>query len=147
MSMRLPGAPSCARERRGATAGFSLVEVLVALVVIGLALAAAAGVLRTGLLGHEAASGADAALALAEEKIAAAGVTEPLRPGHRGGVFADRFQWQVSVEPYREKSSLDIDKSISEVQLYRIAVTVAWRDGSRQRQLALDTLRLGAAPP
>lgn len=137
--------PSCGLNRRAA-AGFSLIEVLVALIVTGLALAAAAGVFRTGLLGHEAAAGTDAALALAEEKIATAGVTEPLRPGHRAGLFGERFQWQVSIEPYQEKSSAGFDQPLPDLQLYRIAVTVAWRDGHRQRALALDTLRLGAPP-
>ena len=144
--MQLPGAPTCGRNRRG-SAGFSLVEVLVALVITGLALAAAAGVFRTGLLGHEAAAGADAALALAEEKIAAAGITEPLRPGRSAGLFGDRFQWQVSIEPYQQKSSADSDQPLPDLQLYRVAVTVAWRDGHRQRQMALDTLRLGPPPP
>ena len=146
MSMRLPGVPSCGRDR-SAAAGFSLVEVLVALVITGLALAAAAGVFRTGLLGHEIAVGADAALALAEEKITAAGVTEPLRPGRSAGLFGERFQWQVSIEPYREKSDGGFDQLLPDLQLYRIVVTVAWRDGHRQRALALDTLRLGPPPP
>jgi len=140
--------PSCGRDRRrSAIGGFSLIEVLVALVITGLALAAAAGVFRTGLLGHELAASSDMALALAEEKIAAAGITEPLRTGRSGGLFANRFQWQLSVEPYRDESSAGFDRPLVELQLYRIAVTVAWRDGHRQRALALDTLRLGAPPP
>ena len=147
MSMRLPGVRFCGRDRCGGAAGFSLVEVLVALVIVGLALAAASGVFRTGLLGHEMAAGADAALALAEEKVAAAGVTEPLRPGRSAGLFGDRFEWQLSIEPYEDKSSADFDQPLPDLRLYRIAVTVAWRDGRRQRQLALDTLRLGPPPP
>jgi len=147
MSMRLPGVPSCGRNRPRSAGGFSLIEVLVALVITGLALAAAAGVFRTGLFGHELAAGSDMALALAEEKIAAAGVTEPLRTGRSGGLFATRFQWQLSVEPYRDESSAGFDRPLVELQLYRVAVTVAWRDGHRQRALALDTLRLGVPPP
>jgi len=121
MSMRLPGVPSCGRNRPRSAGGFSLIEVLVALVITG--------------------------LALTEEKIAAAGVTEPLRTGRSGGLFATRFQWQLSVEPYRDESSAGFDRPLVELQLYRVAVTVAWRDGHRQRALALDTLRLGVPPP
>lgn len=147
MSMRLPGAPFSGPERPTRERGFSLVEVLIALVVVAAALAVAGGVFRTGLLGHEVAVGTDAALALAEEKIAAAGVIEPLRPGRSAGLFANRFQWQVAIELYREKSTSDFDQPASDLQLYRVAVTVNWRDGSRQRALALDTLRLGPPPP
>ncbi|HEX6440552.1 MAG TPA: prepilin-type N-terminal cleavage/methylation domain-containing protein [Stellaceae bacterium] len=134
-------------DRDTGSGGFSLIEVLAALVVIGLALAVAGGVFRTGLLGHEVAVGSDGALALAEEKIASVGVTEPLRPGRSVGLFGSRFQWQVSIEPYQEKSGTDFDQPASDLQLYRIAVTVSWRDGRRQRALALDTLRLGPPPP
>jgi general secretion pathway protein I len=147
MSMRLLGVRSCGPERNSGAGGFSLIEVMAALVVIGLALAAAGGVFRTGLLGHEVAAGADAALALAEEKIASAGVTEPLRPGRSGGLFGNRFQWQVSIEPYQEKPSTGFDQPASDFQLYRVAVTVSWRDGRRPRALGLDTLRLGPPPP
>jgi general secretion pathway protein I len=147
MSMRLPDVRSCGPDRNIRAGGFSLIEVLAALVVIGFALAAAGGVFRTGLLGHEVAAGADAALALADEKMASAGVTEPLRPGRSGGLFGNRFQWQVSIEPYQENSSTGFDQPTSDLQLYRIAVMVSWRDGRRQRALALDTLRLGPAPP
>lgn len=145
--MRLPDVQYCGPDRISRAGGFSLIEVLAALVIIGLALAAAGGVFRTGLLGHEVAVGADAALALAEEKIASAGVTEPLRPGRSDGLFGNRFQWQVSIEPYQEKSSTDFDQPAPDLQLYRIAVTVSWRDGRRQRALALDTLRIGSPPP
>jgi len=144
--MRLPDVRSCGPDRNTGAGGFSLIEVLAALVVVGLALAAAGGVFRTGLLGHEVAVGADAALALAEEKIASAGVSEPLRPGRSGGLFGNRFQWQVSIESYQEASSTGFEQPGSTLQLYRIAVTVSWRDGPRQRALALDTLRLGAMP-
>ena len=137
----------CGPDRNTGAGGFSLIEVLAALVVVGLALAAAGDVFRTGLLGHEVAVGADAALALAEEKIASAGVTEPLRPGRSSGLFGNRFQWQVSIEPYRETSSTGFDQPDAVLQLYRIAVTVSWREGPRQRALALDTLRLGIPPP
>jgi general secretion pathway protein I len=133
-------------RKRTAIAGFSLIEVLVALVIAGLALATAAGVFRGGLLGHEVAVGTDAALALAEEKIAAAGITEPLQPGRSAGVFGERYQWQVSIELYQDKSSTGFDQPLPDLRLYRIAVTVAWRDGRRERGLALDTLRLGPMP-
>jgi prepilin-type N-terminal cleavage/methylation domain-containing protein len=147
MSMRLPGEPFCGREPRRTAGGFTLLEVLVALVITGLALAAAGGVFRTGLLGHEVAAGSDMALAVAEEKIASVGIAEPLRPGRSAGLFANRFQWQVSVEPYLDQPSAGFARPVAELQLYRIAVSVAWRDGHRQRALALDTLRLGAPPP
>jgi general secretion pathway protein I len=130
------------------SAGFTLIEVLVALAIVGLALAAVAGVFSNGLVGHETAAGAEEALALAEERLASAGATASLRPGTAKGVFAGRYAWQTTVAPYDEGADIKQLEPVKGVpSLYRVAVSVAWQDGRRSRQLSLTTLRLGAANP
>ena len=125
------------------TAGFTLLEALVALAVVGLALAAIAGVFSNALMGHETASDADVALALAEERLALAGAT--LRPGANSGTFGERFAWQTTVSRY-DDADKTADVATAMPRLYRIAVSVAWQDGHHNRLLALSTLRLAAAP-
>jgi len=130
-------------------AGFSLIEVLVALVITGLALAAIAGAFSNGLLGHQASEEAATALTLAEEKLAVAGTGQPLRPGTASGEFAGRYRWQLTIAPYEDRAggdAADIGQP-GALQLYRIEAAVAWREGLRQRLLSLTTLRLGPAPP
>jgi general secretion pathway protein I len=124
-------------------AGFTLIEVLVALAIVGLALGAIAGAFSNGLVGHETASGVEAALAVAEERLALAGAS--LRPGVSNGTFAGRFAWQTTVSPY-DAGAKPADAPTSLPSLYSIAVSVAWHDGHRSRQVSLSTLRLGAAP-
>jgi general secretion pathway protein I len=141
--------PSLPRTSSGdRTAGFTLIEVLVALAIVGLALAAVAGAFSNGLMGHEVASEADRALALAEERLALAGAAAPLRAGTARGTFAGRFDWQTTTAPYEDddKTADPAIRPAAALRLYRIAVSVAWRDGHRQRQLALSTLRLGPSP-
>lgn len=137
---------SADRRRAG---GFTLIEVLVALAIVGLALAGVAGVLGNGLIGHEAASGAEDALALAEERLATAATPGALRLGAAKGTYADRFAWQTTVAPYDDggNDAQSFDRKPDQPRLYRVAVTVSWRDGHRERQLALTTLRLAAPPP
>jgi len=143
--------PSHCRNRRRA-AGFTLIEVLVALAIAGLALAAVAGVFGTGVIGNETAADANTALALAEEKLAGAEATANVRPGNSAGVYAGRFDWQISVAAYHDEaegaspSALSTPGAVS-LRLYRIETVVAWRDGRRRRQLALSTLRLLPAQP
>ena len=116
---------------------------LVALAIVGLALGALASVLSTGLMAHETASGAEAALAVAEEHLALAGATS--QPGSSTGTYAGRFAWQATVSPYDDGAkAAELPNSLP--PLYRVAVTVVWRDGHRSRQLALSTLRLGPVP-
>jgi general secretion pathway protein I len=135
------GAP----RRRGNSlqAGFTLVEVLAALAIAGLALGAAATIIRDGMVAHATAGDVDTALALAREKIAAAGVTTPLRDGADQGVFADRFAWRLVVSRYDDTES----RASASPHLYRIAATITWRDGLRGREVALATLRLAPDQP
>jgi|SRR5215472_2144364 general secretion pathway protein I len=131
------------RARRR-TAGFTLVEVLVALAIVGLALGAVAASFGNSLTAHETVADAEAALAVAEEQLALAAAAP--HPGTSGGNFAGRFAWRTTVARYD-----DGDKAADSLRslpvLYRVAVSVAWRDGRHSREVALSTLRLGPAPP
>jgi prepilin-type N-terminal cleavage/methylation domain-containing protein len=129
--------PSCCPKRE---AGFSLVEVLLALAVAGLIVAATAGALRNGLLGHAAAGDAAIAAALADQKLAEAGIAETLRPGASAGAFG-RFRWRVTVAPVAGQEEPPT------LRLFRVAARIEWNDGLRPRQYELATLRLGPVPP
>jgi len=121
--------------------GFSLIEVLFALALVALALGTAATLLNNGLLAARTSSDVATALALAEEKLAEAGVSEPLQPGTSNGAFG-RFTWSVVVAPYS-----DSEIASQRVQLYRIETRIGWRNGFQRRQFALATVRIGPALP
>jgi general secretion pathway protein I len=126
------------------SAGFTLIEVLVALAIVGLAVAAIAGVFGNGITGQEVASDAHTALALAEEQLALAGDKAALRPGTEKGTFAERFAWQTTVSIFADgkdtKTTIQPDGA---PLLYRVTVDVDWRSGRHSQKLTLSTLRLG----
>ena len=96
------------------------------------------GFARTALLEDES-----RALLIAQSRLAAAGVEEPLKEGETHGASDDqRFQWTGSVK--RSDEGTDPGKPAPSVyQLYRVDVLVAWQGAdNRQRQLALSTLGL-----
>ncbi len=123
---------------------------LVALAIVGLMLGATASVFGNGLLGNAAAENVNTALTVAEEKLAAIGVTETLRPRQTQGIFAERFAWRLAVAPFDDKPASPAESSTAAdsvaLRLFRIDVSVAWREGLRARQVALTTLRLAPAP-
>jgi general secretion pathway protein I len=128
-------------ERRGA-AGFSLLEVVIALAILGLALAGFAQSLRGGIASGAAATTVEAALALAEAQLAALGTSEKLAPGTAHGEFG-RYRWRTEVEEAPDETGPPADSTLP--PLYRLRVNVSWERLGRSRSIALETMRLG--PP
>lgn len=122
-----------------------MIEVLVALVIIGLGIGAVAAVFGTGLAGHQTAAGVDGALALAEDRIAAADALAPLKPSDSAGVWGGHYRWHLVVSPYQDGAEKPFERP-QPWRLFRIEATVGWRDGRHDRQVSLATLRLVPAP-
>ena len=118
--------------------GFSLLEVVIALVLLGFALAALGQSVRGGLVGNEKAAAMQTALQLAESRLAILGATTKLESGTESGDAGD-LHWTTRVEPYGEtQGAPDLPP------LFRLSVTVAWRERAVGRDVTLETLRLGA---
>jgi general secretion pathway protein I len=123
--------------------GFTLIETLVALVIM----IAAATMLYRGLSGglraSNAADRADTALLIAQQRLAAAGIETPLQAGRQEGVDGDVL-WQVDLRPYGAADEAD---RAARLRAYWATATVTWRDrrGARPRSLQLTTLKLRRA--
>ena len=126
-----------------------MIEVLVALAIVGLVMTAIFAVFGNGSLGHETAGAVDEALSVADAKLDAAGVAGTLHPGQTEGVFADRFRWRLVVAPYEDKDRYGaaVEPVAPRWRLFRVEVSVAWNDGRGARQISLATLRLVPVAP
>jgi general secretion pathway protein I len=133
------------------TRGFTLLEILVAFVV----LAVGAGILyRTFSLGLNSvgtSSGYSEAIAVAEAKLGALGLEKPLAEGEESGTTEDhRFEWRVAVQLYTPPGE-NAEQALGTVaanQLYRATVYVTWDPrADRRRMIELSTLRLRGKPP
>ena len=131
--------------------GFTLMEILVAFVV----LAAAVGVLyRTfsvGMRNVEAVAGYSEAIAVAEAKLGGIGLEKPLEEGDDAGATEDkRYSWRLAVRPYTPPGAQpDLPGGfVSAQQLFRATVTVTWNErGDQKRTVELSTVRIMGKSP
>ena len=138
---------------RGARAqdGFTLLEVVVAFVVLALTLVTVFQVFSAGLSRAADLEEYSQALSLAQAKVAGVGVEETIKEGEMAGESKDRrYRWSVKVARHQEAAPATGQAAPATPQatfgLYRIDVRVGWRaaDG-RDRDVSLSTLQLGPA--
>jgi general secretion pathway protein I len=123
----------------GRDKGFTLLEILVALVIFALAFGVVAQIIQTGLRQTAVARSRVAATLLAQSELARVGVELPLQGGPTDGETEAGMRWHADselIEGPNEHQSL---------ATYQVQVTVAWGPSPADR-LTLTTLRIGPPP-
>lgn len=143
--LRLPAFERTVRGSRRAARGFSLLEVLVAFVILAL-VATALFRLIGGALGNAGvAADASRAVLVAESRLDAARGGARLT-GESGSDEDGRITWTTTVEPYvapDPTADAANPPQLAPTQLYRIRVDVRYPGaGGRERSLQLSTLRI-----
>lgn len=135
----LVGSTPSASGESGRQRGFTLLEVLVALIIFSIAFGAIASIFQTSLRQSRTAEALLEATAVAERQIARYGTDLPLELGATTGFSSEGLSWNAKIDlagPLRENTDL---------ALYRITVDVGSENGE-ERYLTLQTLRIGKAP-
>jgi general secretion pathway protein I len=123
--------------------GYTLIEVLVAFVILALALTVLLRIFSGGLRNVSVSSDYATATLIAESRLAATGIDVPLRPGETSGTEGERFEWTVSVQDYKPWPGYR--SATKGVDAYRVTVTVEWPNGDNTRSVGLSTVRLRTA--
>ncbi|HJT07785.1 MAG TPA: prepilin-type N-terminal cleavage/methylation domain-containing protein [Stellaceae bacterium] len=135
--MRAPPLPRADRS-----AGFTLIEVLVAFAIATLLLGALYQVFSTGLRSSARAEHYANAVLLAESGLDALAGT-PVALGETN----DRFGIYVRQTDIRARPDLGPPDDATAIMPYEIQVRVAWREGVSERSVQLSTLRTGPREP
>lgn len=124
------------------SAGFTVIETLVALVILVAGYLLIQQSVWLGWRGAQIALTERAALRLAQSRLAGAGVEERLALGERSGQTPDGFTWTTRVDPYQRPGTADAREKLAG---YWVTVTVSWSEGVLRpaRILELKTLKLG----
>jgi len=114
--------------------GFSLLEMVVAIAILGLALAslyqAASGATRNVRTSERYAYGIELARSLlADNAMVAAGGVD------KAGETSGGYEWRVQSSP------VDLERmGMGRAQLHNLEVGVAWFDGSKRREIVLNSV-------
>jgi general secretion pathway protein I len=122
--------------------GVSLVEVLVAFVILALSITVLLRIFSTGLTNTVLSQQYVEAVLVAETQLSQVGLTNELIPEIEilTGTSSDIYHWQTRIEPYTPWE--DQDPETIPVSAYLVNVEVWWQERGTQRSINLSRLKL-----
>ncbi|HXC15123.1 MAG TPA: type II secretion system protein [Stellaceae bacterium] len=132
-------------RRAAAEAGFTLLEVVVAVAIAGLALVGLFQAGSGGLFAVDTAARAEEALQRAQSHLAAVGRDAALVEGESSGDDGGGYHWRLQVQPAAQRQGVAADGVTPQnATLYSVLVSISWQSRGHERAVTLQTLRLGA---
>lgn len=118
--------------------GFTLLEVIVALTILGMSFAALFAIFSQALASELSRDRAFAARTLAQSLMAEMVAAQSVGEGTSTGHTADGLSWQVRIEPYGSSN----DDPKAGLEAARVSATVTWPGTVKTQSLTLATLRI-----
>lgn len=128
---------STRRPDRGSE-GFTLLEVLVALTILGMSFATLLAIFSQALASERNRDRAFAARTLAQSLMAQTLAAQSVDEGTLAGHTDDGLSWQVRIEPYGSRSG----EPAEGLEAARVSTTVRWSGAINAQSLTLATLRV-----
>ena len=124
--------------------GFTLVEIVVAFVLLSLVLATSYQIFSSGLQRATDLEDYSQALEIARTQLAQASIGETYEEGQVSGASDDdRFHWTVSTAAFDDGGD-PAKRALATLYAIRVGVHVTWRNGlGTEKQLDLATLTVG----
>ena len=122
-------------------AGFTLLEVIVALAILGIGVTVIMELFSGGLRLGRASQEYTRAMNFASLKMEEIAVRNSVEEGEDEGEFDDTFRWKVGVE---KVDILPGDKGTEfkpPAELYHVRVSVLWKSGEKERSASLETYK------
>lgn len=122
--------------------GFSLLEVLVAFVLLAMALALILQIFSTGVAASGRTAAHGRAVTLATSLLARLDAEPVLREEQRSG-SNDGMRWRMAIQPAPEPLAGSGQTGGDGAKLYRIRLQIRWQRDGGGGEVTLQTLRLG----
>lgn len=125
-------------RRQGA--GYTLIEVLVAMVILALALPVLLRIFSGGLRNIDVSGDYTHAVMIAEAQLNSAGSSSALVSGSSTGVADEKFRWTQSVQNYVPYPNSET--TILSLNAYTVTVDVEWPHADSVRRVSLSSIKL-----
>ena len=129
-------------HRSNRNKGFTLIEVVVALAILGVGLTVVIELFSGGLRLARASMEYTKAVNYARIKMEEFTAKPAVEEGTEEGESDDKtFRWQVGV---KKVDLLSIDKSVDykpPIELYQVKIDVFWKSGTREKSTSIESLK------
>jgi len=134
--------------KRSTQHGFTLLEILLAISILGVALTVIMQQFSAGLRIGQASKTYTTATAYAKQKLEEFQLVEKMEEGEEVGDFDDGYTWKVSVLPYEDYMEEAVESGEDEelfehlpLEMYRLESVVYWMEGEKEKSVSLVTLK------
>ena len=121
--------------------GFTLLEVLIAMMILTISLVVIFQLFSGGLQSAKLSDGYTRAIFHARAKIEETLLSDRLMVGETEGVIEEDFGWRLSIDPYDLGGGSGVLSTAVET-LFLVTVDIVWTDGERERTFTIRTLHM-----
>lgn len=127
------------RIRQASDPGFSLMEVLVAMMILGIAFSTLFGLISGSLRNVDRIQEHDKIVRFGQMKVneLVLQINEGVSPQQLSGSFDEKYRWQASMEPF---AALESPTGTPGYSLVRLHLSVTWTGHSGENQFKLQTV-------
>jgi general secretion pathway protein I len=132
---------------RKPTAGFTLMETLVAMMLLSISLVVILQLFSGGLKSGKMAEDYTRAVFHAREKMEEYLLIDDFEEGTFEGSFGDNYRWQVDIKFVEPEDSDEDEEEILMVDFYHVDVSVFWPVGGSEKSFRISTLKITEKKP
>lgn len=127
---------------RRANAGFTLIEVIVAVAILSVSLVMIMQLFAAGLKASRASCDYTRAVMHAKDKMEELSAA-PIHP-QDSGEFRDGYKWEADAQPYEEPSDKELENA--GFKLLKLKVKIMWNSGAKkENSVELESLKMVSA--
>ena len=125
--------------------GFTLLEILLAIVILGVSLTVIMQQFSAGLRIAYTSKTYTTAISYAKQKLEEFQLQQEIEETEERGDFDDGYSWRVTIVPYEDYLEEEgEDEDLFEhlpLEMYRLDSVVSWIEGDKEKSVLLSTLK------